>query len=159
MFTKGRGWSGMRDASMREPKTVLVVDDDTSLLLAGRKRLTHAGFQVLTATNGAAALEQARAGGVDAVALDVGLPGGLSGLDVAAQLQMDERTADIPIVFITGSADEHFKSRCASVGGRYFLAKPYDGDLLVQILRVIFATDDLAEMRQIASAKRRQPIA
>jgi CheY-like chemotaxis protein len=148
----------MRDADMQESKTVLLVDDDADLLLAGQRRLTHAGFRVLTATSGASALEQMRAGGIDAISLDVELPGGPSGLEVAAALRRDPQTAQIPTIFITGSADEDFKQKCAAAGGRYFLAKPYDGDLLVQILRSIFATDELAEIRQITSAKRRQPV-
>jgi CheY-like chemotaxis protein len=143
---------------MTELRTILVVDDDIDLLLAGQKRLTHAGFRVLTAACAADALEQARGGGVDAISLDVGLPGGPNGLEVAAALQRDPRTAKIPIIFITGSADEDFKRKCEAAGGRYFLAKPYDGELLVQILRGIFATDDLAEVRRIAHAKRRQPV-
>lgn len=144
--------------SVSDRKTVLVVDDDTSVLLALEKRLTQAGYCVLTALNGVDALERARLCTVDAISLDVAMPGDVSGLDVADELRLDPSTAHIPIVFVTGTADEHFKERCSEVGGRYFLTKPYDAELLLQTLSSMLAADDLAEIKRISAAKRRQPI-
>ncbi len=141
---------------MSDGKTILVVDDDSKLLLALQKRLTHAGFHVLTAMDGTQALELARDEPVDAISLDVRLPGDLDGLEVAAALQKDARTARIPILFVTGSATDDFKAQCKAVGGRYFIAKPYDSDLLIQTLRGIFGADELSEAQRISSAKRRQ---
>lgn len=143
---------------MTNPKTVLAVDDDIALLIALQRRLEHAGYRVLTATNGTEALQCARDERVDAISLDVGMPGGVSGLDVAKSLQKDPRTAIIPIIFITGEANDSFIATCRTVGGKYFLAKPYDPDLLLQMLRSVFGTDELAEARKISQAKRRQPV-
>ena len=144
--------------SINERKTVLVVDDDTSMVLALQKRLAQAGYHVLTALNGVDALERARRCTVDAISLDVAMPGAVSGFDVAHELRVDPRTARIPIVFVTGTADEHFKERCSAVGGRYFLAKPYDAELLLQTLSNMLAADELAEIKRISGVKRRQPI-
>lgn len=139
-------------------KSILVVDDDVRILLGLQKRLTSEGYHVETATDGAQAIDQARRLAIDVISLDVNLPGDISGLDVAATLQRDPHTARIPIVFITGSADEAFKEKCSAVGGRYYLAKPYDSDLLIQMLRGIFGADELSEAQRISSAKRRQPV-
>lgn len=139
-------------------RTILVVEDDTKLLLALRKHLTHAGFEVLTAVDGPQALECARERRVDAISLDVNLRGDLNGLEVAELLQRDPRTSRIPIIFITGSADESFREARAAAGGRYFISKPYDSDLLIQVIRGIFAGDELAEVKRLSSAKRRQPV-
>jgi two-component system chemotaxis response regulator CheY len=139
-------------------KTVLVVDDDADVLLALRKRLRDAGLDVLTASSGAEALALARNTTVDAMTLDVAMPGDVDGLDVASALTRDPQTARIPIIFVTGTADTHFKERCEAVGGKYFLSKPYDADLLVRLLESIFGKDALAEIKRISQAKRRQPI-
>lgn len=139
-------------------RTVLVVDDDAKLLLALKRRLESAGLNVLTATSGADALHLAQTCRPSAITLDVRMPGELDGLAVAAALHQDPATAGIPIIFVTGTADEAFKHRCTTVGARYFLSKPYDGDVLVQMLESIFGCDVLAEMRRISQAKRRQPL-
>ena len=139
-------------------KTILVVDDDPDVLLALRKRLRAAGLDVLTASSGTQALELAQHTTVDAMTLDVAMPGDMNGLDVASAMQGDPQTAQIPIIFVTGAADASFKERCEAAGGTYFLSKPYDADLLVQTLAGIFGKDELAEIKKISQAKRRQPV-
>jgi CheY-like chemotaxis protein len=141
-----------------QPKTILLVDDDIDLLLALRRRLIQAGYRALTATDAQSALERARGGLADAVLLDVCLAGSESGLDLARALQDDPATAPLPIIFVTGSATDDFKQRCEAAGGRYFVSKPLDLDLLLQVLRVIFGADELAEARRVSGAKRRQPV-
>lgn len=139
-------------------KTVLVVDDDASVCLALQKRLAHAGYRILTALNGEEALSFARDDRVDAITLDVALGGSLSGLDVAAALNRDPQTAAIPVIFVTGTADNQFNEKCRAVGGTCFLAKPYDAELVLRLLEGIFAQDDLAEVKRLSKAKRRQPM-
>lgn len=139
-------------------KTMLVVDDDAKLLLGLQKRLEANGHRVVAAMEGSEALERARQEPIDVILLDVSLPGCVSGLDVAAALRQDARTARIPIVFITGSADESFKQRCTAAGAKYFMAKPYDPELLLQTLRGIFGEDELSAAQRISRAKRRQPV-
>lgn len=139
-------------------RTMLVVDDDPKIVLGLQRRLEAQGHCVLTAMEGAQALDRARESALDAILLDVSLPGDVSGLDVATALRLDSRTARIPIVFITGSADEDFKQRASAAGAKYFLAKPYDPELLVQTLRAIFGEDELSEAQRISRAKRRQPV-
>jgi CheY-like chemotaxis protein len=143
---------------MRAEKTILVVDDSPAVVLALKRRLETAGLDVLTATSGQEALRIARACPLDAVTLDVEMPGEFSGLSVALALQQNPQTAQVPIVFITGTAGDPFKQISQAVGGRYFLAKPYDGDVLLKRLESIFARDELAEIRRSSLAKRRQPI-
>src|ERR1043166_3105724 len=122
-------------------RTVLVVDDETSLLLVLKKRLSAAGCHVLTATDGTLALQLARDHSIDAMTLDVAMPGEMDGLEVATALRKDPKTAMIPVVFITGTADRDFKERCKAAGARYFLSKPYDSDLLIRVIDSILAKD------------------
>jgi CheY-like chemotaxis protein len=141
----------------QERKTVLIVDDDVQILLGLHKRLIHAGYDVLTATTGEEALAQAVEFRIDAITLDVALPGKMTGLGVAEALRSHSLTSRIPIIFVTGEADSRFKEKCARVSAQYFLAKPYDPDVLLKILEGIFAKGELARVRTLSSAKRRQP--
>lgn len=143
----------------RASKTILVVDDDAHLVLALRRRLVDAGYRVVTAGSGTQAFREARAGSVDAITLDVGLWDQVDGLDVASILSRDPETAHIPIIFVTGQANQEFADKQRAAGGRFFLSKPFDSELLIRMLDGIFANDELAEVRRISSAKRRQPVA
>ncbi|MBI5764543.1 MAG: response regulator [Planctomycetes bacterium] len=140
-----------------EKKTILVVDDDVAILRALDMRLSEAGFLVLTAANSDDALEQAAEHKVDAITLDVDLNGDVDGLHVAKLLHEDPHTAHLPILFVTGTADQHFKQRCQDVGAKYFVSKPYDSDLLIRTLNAMLAADEIAELQRIGNAKRRQP--
>lgn len=140
-----------------ENKTILVVDDDIDVLKALDRRLSHVGFVVLTASNGMDALELAAEQRIHAITLDVNLPGELDGLALANILRKQSHTARVPIVFITGAADGGFKRKCEGAGGDYFLAKPYDADLLIRTIQGIFAADELGRLQQLSQAKRRQP--
>lgn len=139
-------------------KTALVVDDDRQILWSLEKRLSQIGLVVLTAANGGDALELAKAGKMDVILLDVRLPGKLDGLGLAVALRDDPGHAHVPIIFVTGMADGHFKAHCQEVGGNYFVCKPYDPDLLVRLIQSVLAQDELAEIRRISAAKRRQPM-
>src|SRR5436190_328053 len=93
-------------------RMILTVDDDAAILLALKKRLSAAGFDVLAAASGAEALAHARDHCVDAITLDVNLSGDIDGLSVSSSLHRDPRTATIPVIFVTGAADADFKRRC-----------------------------------------------
>jgi CheY-like chemotaxis protein len=139
-------------------KTLLIVDDDATTLLALRRRLAHAGYSVQTASRGADALELARSFHFDAVTLDVGMPGELDGLATARALRREPMAADVPIIFVTGAADQDFRTRCDEIGNASFLSKPYDGEILIRLLESLFAKDAVGEIERISRAKRRQPV-
>jgi CheY-like chemotaxis protein len=80
---------------------VLIVDDEPAIRLLGRVNLEADGIEVLEAGDGPSALERAAAEHPDLILLDVVMPG-LDGLEVAERLGEDERTRDIPIVFMSG---------------------------------------------------------
>ena len=69
-------------------KTVLVVDDERQIAEIARDYLRHAGFAVITAADGAAALAMARAERPDLIVLDLALPR-VDGLDVARTLRRE----------------------------------------------------------------------
>ncbi len=89
--------------------------------------LRPAGFEVLTAANGAAALEAAAEHKPDLVILDIGLPD-MTGWDVLAALRASETNADTKVLILSGYADVHTKAQ--RLGADAALVKPFRNDEL-----------------------------
>jgi len=102
---------------------VLVVDDiDVNVKLLEAKLLSEY-YDVLTASNGPAALEIALRETPDIILLDVMMPG-MDGLEVCRRLKADERTKYIPVVMVTALSDVADRLRGLDVGADDFLTKP-----------------------------------
>src|SRR5438128_11010082 len=102
-------------------KTVMVVDDEPKIVQLARDYLEHAGFAVVVAHDGKAALATARAAKPDLVVLDLGLPE-LDGLDVARRLR---GKSNVPIVMLTGRSEESDKLVGLELGADDFVTKPF----------------------------------
>ena len=104
-------------------ETVLVVDDVPGNLeiLAG---LLTPTYRVMVAKNGGKALEIAQTSpGPDIILLDVVMPD-LDGFATCALLKSDPRTANIPVIFVSGQTDVVDEARGLEVGGVDYLMKP-----------------------------------
>ena len=115
--------------------TVLVVEDDAAIRQMMCRRLFLRGFQVVEAENGHDALRLVRASLPDAVLLDIGLPGGLSGWDVARALRADPVTAGLRILAVTAHATPADAERARTSGCDGFFTKPVNFEALVEALR------------------------
>jgi DNA-binding response OmpR family regulator len=102
-----------------------VVDDERAIRLLCSVNLAAAGMEVLEAVDGSTGLELARKERPDLVLLDVMMPG-VDGWTVARELAEDERTRDIPVVFLTARADPADKHLGEQLGGVGYLVKPFD---------------------------------
>ncbi len=118
---------------MHVMRTVLVVDDEPKIVQLARDYLEHAGFAVLTAADGRAAIEVARRDRPDLIVLDIGLPG-LDGLDVTRELRRD---SSIPIVMLTARDDELDKLLGLELGADDYLTKPFSPRELVARVRAV----------------------
>lgn len=115
----------------RRPLSVLVAEEEPSLLLLYRIWLEGAGYEVRTATDGVRALATIAAEGLpDAAVLDVELPR-LDGLDVCRFLRM--QSAKLPIVFVTALEDA--RDDAFAAGASDVLRKPSDPERLLLALR------------------------
>lgn len=106
-----------------DPKpNILVVDDTRLSLRLLSKMLSDHGYSVRPALNGTRALSNARSDPPDLILLDIVMPE-MDGYAVCKELKADERTRDIPVIFIS-SLDEIFdKVKAFSIGGVDYVSK------------------------------------
>ena len=113
---------------------VLVIDDEAPIRLLCRVNLEAEGMSVLEAGDGPSGLEAARDGSPDVILLDVMMPG-LDGWGVAEALLEDERTAEIPIIFLTARAEFRDRARGLDIGGVDYITKPFNPVELAPLVR------------------------
>ena len=133
---------------------VLVIDDEGPIRLLCRVNLEATGMVVHEAEDGATGVEVARRETPDVILLDVMMPG-MDGWDVFGELLEDERTANIPVVFLTARAELRDQARGLELGGVDYVTKPFDPLELAPLI------DDLLERieRGDVQEKRRERLA
>jgi EAL domain-containing protein (putative c-di-GMP-specific phosphodiesterase class I)/CheY-like chemotaxis protein len=140
------------------PAPILVVDDDDSLRELVSFALRRAGFDVLEASNGQAALDIVQSTAVALVVLDMGMPG-MSGTYVVQALRARAETATLPVLLVTGSGDEFSVIEGLAAGADDFLSKPVRLDELVARinahLRRESAWSNVLEQRSAQLARQR----
>ena len=104
---------------------VLVVDDEGPIRLLCRVNLEAAGMVVHEAEDGATGVELARSELPDVILLDVMMPA-MDGWEVFGELLKEERTAEIPVVFLTARAELRDQARGLELGGVDYVTKPFD---------------------------------
>jgi DNA-binding NtrC family response regulator len=114
--------------------TVLIVEDEESMLSILEKILVNRGYNVLKASDGKLAVRiyQRDKASIDVVLLDMGLPK-LSGRDVLFKIKQEKQ--DAKIVVSSGFPEEEFKSDFEQAGIKHFLQKPYRLDHVVRTLQ------------------------
>jgi DNA-binding response OmpR family regulator len=104
---------------------VLVIDDEAPIRLLCRVNLEAEQMEVLEAADGPTGLDEAREHQPDVILLDVMMPG-LDGWRVAERLLDDERTNEIPIIFLTARAEFRDRARGLDIGGVDYVTKPFN---------------------------------
>ena len=114
--------------------TLLVADDERTILDLLCASLRHAGFEVIAADDGREALQLARTQRPDALILDVMMPG-CDGFEVVSQLRGEGIEA--PVLFLTARDDTRDKVRGLTVGGDDYVTKPFSLDEVLARIRAI----------------------
>ncbi len=108
-----------------ERKTILVVDDAPENIRV-LSAVLGPSYRVKAATSGEKALAMCGVDPLpDLVLLDVVMPG-MDGYEVCRRLKAEARTAGVPVIFVTGTADEGDRARAGALGAADFLLKPLD---------------------------------
>ena len=117
------------DGKVGSGEVVLVVEDDELVRAVLVRALTETGFRVLPAANGAEALDIAgkRQQQVDAVITDLAMPG-LRGRELAERLE--QLRPGVPVLFVSGHADDEVARRGLLDPGRPFLQKPFEPEVI-----------------------------
>jgi DNA-binding response OmpR family regulator len=129
---------------------VLVIDDEPPIRLLCRVNLEAEGMTVLEAADGPSGLDVAKEEGPDVILLDVMMPG-LDGWSVAERLLEDDRTSEIPIIFLTARAEFRDRARGIDLGGIEYITKPFNPLELAPTVRDLLdriETGDREELRR-----------
>jgi diguanylate cyclase (GGDEF)-like protein len=105
-----------------ERQTILIVDDMPSNIEVLNEILSD-DYDILFATNGQDAVNLVKEQNPDLVLLDIIMPG-MDGYEVLSQIKSDTKTADIPVIFVTGKTDEEDESRGLNAGVVDYIIKP-----------------------------------
>ena len=149
------------------PTKALVIDDEAPIRLLCRVNLEAEGLEVIEAGDGEAGLELARSERPDVVLLDVMMPV-LDGWQVAERLIADERTKDIPIIFLTARAELRDRERGLEAGGIAYVTKPFNPlelavlveDLVGRVARgeaYAVRQEKIAALRALIEGRRPEP--
>jgi two-component system phosphate regulon response regulator PhoB len=116
---------------------ILVVDDEPEAVELIEFNLKQAGFDVVTAADGAEALKKARASPPSLILLDLMLPE-VDGLEVCKILRRDPATARIPIVMVTAKAAEIDRVLGLELGADDYITKPFSPrELVLRIKKIL----------------------
>lgn len=115
---------------------ILIADDDTTFRLLLAAELRGAGCQVDFASDAMQTIMYARRGNPDIIILDVRMPGG-TGVEALKKLKASTKTADIPVLVVSGSTEEGIDRTMLALGAARFVRKPVDPATLVSELSAV----------------------
>jgi DNA-binding response OmpR family regulator len=131
---------------------VLVIDDEAPIRLLCRVNLEAEQMEVLEAADGPTGLDEAREHQPDVILLDVMMPG-LDGWRVAERLLDDERTNEIPIIFLTARAEFRDRARGLDIGGVDYVTKPFNPLDLAPLVRQLLERIEKGERDELRGEK------
>lgn len=112
---------------------VLVVDDEPIVLESVSSVLARNGYRCQSFTTAEEAIAFAKTIAVDLIISDINL-GTVSGLEMCEQIREDENAKDTPVMFLSGAQIPDVVRRSHEVGGTYYLRKPFDPEVLIELV-------------------------
>jgi signal transduction histidine kinase/ActR/RegA family two-component response regulator len=130
-------------------ETILVVEDEEDVRMATVETLRELGYDVIEAPDGQVALRRLeQVPGIRLMFTDVGLPGGMNGVQLAEAAR--RRRSDLPVLFTTGYARDAFASGTPPIVGAEIIGKPFTDITLARKVREIL--DDRGRDRRVAGS-------
>jgi adenylate cyclase len=146
---------------VRTPPRILIADDNAMNLDILQTRLSVHGYDILTATDGEAALALAREKQPDLLLLDVMMPR-LDGFEVCRRLRADTSLPFMPIILVTARTDPKDIVTGLEAGGDEYLTKPVDQAALVarvkSMLRIKALHDTVQEQSALLEGRVRDQV-
>ncbi|MBD9610011.1 fused response regulator/phosphatase [Pseudomonas sp. PDM02] len=119
-----------------EPLTILIAEDSAADRMLLSSIVRRQGHEVLTATNGAEAVEAFRLQRPQLVLMDAMMPV-MDGFEAARQIKTLAGETLVPIIFLTSLSESEALARCLEAGGDDFLAKPYNQVILAAKIKAM----------------------
>jgi signal transduction histidine kinase len=130
---------------------ILIIDDTPENLNLLSTMLTDQGYKVRSVTKGSTGLRGAQAASPDLILLDVNMPQ-MNGYEVCQHLKGDERTREIPVIFISALGDALDKVKAFSVGGVDYITKPF------QVEEVLARIENHLTIRRLSQQLQQQNV-
>jgi len=115
---------------------ILIIDDEPEITEIVDVFLSNAGYEVIAENTSLDGIKAAQKLIPDIILLDIMMPG-MDGYEVCNTLKTDPRTADIPVIFLTGKDARDDSGRSFQVGGDLFVKKPFSCERLLDIVRIV----------------------
>jgi DNA-binding NtrC family response regulator len=117
----------------RRQTTILIIDDEPSAINDVAQSLQLTDYACQWATSAEMALGFVKHSVPDLIVSDIDL-GQTSGLELYQQLRACRGAAEVPVIFISGAQIPDIVRRAHTAGGVYFLRKPFDPDVLIELV-------------------------
>jgi len=141
-----------RTPDMTPKGDILVIDDTPANLRLLSGMLAEQGYKVRSVINGQMALTATQAAPPDLILLDINMPE-MNGYEVCERLKADERTRDIPIIFISALDATEDKIKAFTVGGLDYITKPFQFEEVLARVETHLSLRQL--QKQLLGANRR----
>ncbi|HEY4651415.1 MAG TPA: response regulator [Pontibacter sp.] len=121
---------------MAETKTILIAEDSSVILNLTKKILELQNYKILTAKNGGEVIKTVENNKIDAILMDLNIPI-KNGMDCTREIRANKNKdiAGIPIIAVTGNANNYSMEDFKEAGINAYLPKPLDFDMLVQTVK------------------------
>ncbi|CAN5742207.1 response regulator [soil metagenome] len=121
---------------MSDSKTILIAEDSSVILNLTKKILELQNYKIVIAKNGGEVLKQVEKQKIDAILMDLNIPV-KNGMECSREIRAHENKdiSQIPIIAVTGNANNYSMEDFKEVGINAYLPKPLDFDLLVQTVK------------------------
>lgn len=121
---------------MAETKTILIAEDSSVILNLTKKILELQNYKILTAKNGGEVIKSVENNKIDAILMDLNIPV-KNGMDCTREIRASKNKdiANIPIIAVTGNANNYSMEDFKEAGINAYLPKPLDFDMLVQTVK------------------------
>jgi two-component system, cell cycle response regulator DivK len=121
---------------MADTKTILIAEDSSVILNLTKKILELQNYKILTAKNGGEVIKAVENNEIDAILMDLNIPV-KDGMECTKEIRAnsDKKIATIPIIAVTGNANNYTMEDFKEAGINEYLPKPLDFDMLVQTVK------------------------
>jgi two-component system, chemotaxis family, chemotaxis protein CheY len=117
-------------------KTILAVDDSTSVRELVSKTLSAAGYRIIEAVDGIDGYAKATASRIDAIVTDFNMPG-MNGIEFIRKYRTHPSSKGVPIIFLSTESAEGLQRQAREAGATGWIVKPFRQDHLLAVMRKV----------------------